>query len=226
MRVRLLIRTLVVVALAAAFSAPAAQAATPGQKLAFQIYNDYLPDGKIDPCKYTSEQLKLAQQAIPPDVRQYASDLPGAIQAAIEARARGECADGSATPVSPATAGTATPTATPTPKPTPTTVPTKTVVPDPPAPSGAAGLPPPTSASDVALERAATARPANGAPVPLILLGVVAGLFALTALALLVMKRLGLAEGRLAPVRHSWREASWRLGGTWEDFRDWLRVGR
>ncbi len=224
MRVRLLIRTLVLIALAATSFPTSAPAATPGQKLAFQIYNDYLPDGKIDPCKYTAEQLKLAQQAIPPDVRQYASDLPGAIQAAIEARARGECADGSAAPVAPATSGTPAPTVTP--NPTPSAVPTKTVVPDPPAPAGGAGLPPPTSSSDAALERAAAARPANGAPVPLILLGVVAGLFALTALVLLVMKRLGLAEGRLAPVRHSWREASWRLGGTWEDFRDWLRVGR
>jgi hypothetical protein len=27
-------------------------------------------------------------------------------------------------------------------------------------------------------------------------------------------------------LRHSLAEASWRLGGTWGEFSDWLRLGR
>jgi hypothetical protein len=29
-----------------------------------------------------------------------------------------------------------------------------------------------------------------------------------------------------APAAHAWWEAAWRADGRWEDFRDWLRLGR
>lgn len=226
MRARRLIRTLAAVGLVGCATAPAAQAITPGQQAAFKIYKDYIKDGKVNPCDFSSQELKLALSAIPPDVRQYAYDLPGAIKAAIEARARGECANGAAgTPVAPAASSPgAAALPAPTPTPAPTEIPTKTVVPDPPAPAVGPATPPPSS--DLALERAATASPAGNAPVPLIVLGVLASLLALLALTLVAMRRLGWADGRLAPLAHSWREAWWRFGGTWEDFRDWLRVGR
>jgi hypothetical protein len=32
--------------------------------------------------------------------------------------------------------------------------------------------------------------------------------------------------GRFAGVGHAWREAAWRTSGTWNDFTDWLRIGR
>jgi hypothetical protein len=54
---------------------------------------------------------------------------------------------------------------------------------------------------------------------------VVAALVLLVAL-LALLRRLGIAEDRLAPVGHAMREAGWRLSGTWQDFVDWLRVGR
>ena len=52
--------------------------------------------------------------------------------------------------------------------------------------------------------------------------------FYLACLAALMvaMNRLGVGDERFAGAAHSWREARWRLGGTWEDFRDWLRLGR
>jgi hypothetical protein len=31
---------------------------------------------------------------------------------------------------------------------------------------------------------------------------------------------------RLAAFQHSWAEAGFRVRGIWQDFRDWLRVGR
>jgi len=227
-RARLLIATLAAAALLGCTAVPVARAVTPGELAAFKIYKDYLKNGgKINPCDFSSEDLKLALNAIPPDVRQYASDLPGAIKAAIAARARGECANGAtAAPVAPAATsspgGSSAPA--PTPPPTPTEIPTKTVVPDPPAP--ATGGPATPASSDSALERAASASPAGDAPAPLVMLGVLAAVFTLFALVLVAMRRLGWAEGRLAPVAHSWREAAWRFGGTWEDFRDWVRVGR
>ena len=51
-------------------------------------------------------------------------------------------------------------------------------------------------------------------------------LLALTAALVLAVRRLGRGEGRLAPAYHSWREARWRAGGVWADFRDWLSLGR
>jgi hypothetical protein len=63
---------------------------------------------------------------------------------------------------------------------------------------------------------------------PLVLL-VPAGLLALLALLALLyalLSRLGWGEKRLVGVRRAWREATFRAGGTWGDFADWIRVGR
>jgi hypothetical protein len=96
---------------------------------------------------------------------------------------------------------------------------------DPPSPGTA--IPPASGApTDTDVERAAAASPANGAPAPLVGLGLLAVLLALTAALLLTVRRLGRGEGRLAPTYHSWREARWRAGGVWADFRDWLSLGR
>ncbi|MGI8624776.1 MAG: hypothetical protein ACR2NB_15140 [Solirubrobacteraceae bacterium] len=229
MRARTLI--LLTLGLLALLAAPAAQAATPGEIALAKIYKSYFQGkGRIDPCQFSAQQLKLAQSAIPADVRQYASDFPGAIQAAIEARARGECSGGkAAAPVGPpAGAGSssaASPSPTPSPPPAATAVPMKTVVPDPPGPAST-GASPVSGRPDVALERASAARPAGTAPMPLLALGALALLFAFASLLLVTGRRRSWAQGSLAPLHHSWREAAWRMGGTWETFRDWVRVGR
>jgi hypothetical protein len=49
---------------------------------------------------------------------------------------------------------------------------------------------------------------------------------ALAALLYAALSRLGWGERRLAGVRRAWREATFRAGGTWGDFADWMRVGR
>ena len=224
-RTRSLIRAL---ALAGALTAVLAAPAPAQMAVAKKVLADFATDGVIDPCKHTSEELKLVLKNIPPDFEQYAPDYPAAVQAALEARARGECAGKKPQPAAPVATATPAPTATPEPAPAPTAVPMKTVVPEPPAPEkielGVAAAPATQSARpDRALERVATARAANPAPAPVILLAALAGLLLLATAFLFTMRRLGFEQG---PFAHTLREASYRTGGWWEDFRDWLRVGR
>ncbi len=101
----------------------------------------------------------------------------------------------------------------------------RTVVPEPPAPVVAA-ISPQAPLPKVELDRAAAATPGNDAPVPLIGLGVLSALVLLGAALLSALSRLGRPAGTLAPQHHAWREAHWRAGGVWEDFRDWFATGR
>jgi hypothetical protein len=226
-RTRFLSRAL---ALAGALLMVLAVPAGAQKSVAEKVLADFGADGVIDPCKHTSEELRLVKENIPPDFEQYAPDYPAAVAAALEARARGECA-GKKPQAAVVPAATATPAPTPEPTPVATRVPLKTVVPEPPEPEKIAVVagttaPKPSAKPDLALERVATARPANDAPAAVILLAVLAGLLGVSALFLMTMKRFGWEEGRLAPVAHAWREANWRTAGLWQDFRDWLRLGR
>src|SRR3954449_5083402 len=84
--------TLAAVCAVLAIAAPAARAQSEAeQRAALEVFRDYAPDGRIDPCKHSAQDLKRAQDNIPPDIEQYAADFPAAIAAAIDARARGEC---------------------------------------------------------------------------------------------------------------------------------------
>jgi len=49
---------------------------------------------------------------------------------------------------------------------------------------------------------------------------------ALLGLVYALVSRLGWADARLAGPRRAWREATFRAGGTWGDFADWIRAGR
>ena len=62
----------------------------------------------------------------------------------------------------------------------------------------------------------------DGPPVSLLVVAAVALILALLALLYAFAAR----TGRLAGPRRAAREAVFRLGGTWGDFADWLRVGR
>lgn len=219
----------------AALAAPAVAAGpTPEQKAYYEVFKDYSRGGEIDPCAYTTEELELALEAVGPDTRQYATDLPRAIRTAIATRARGACEVPTATPVPtavPTVAAMVPPPVTPSdggggPKPPEATaVPMRTVIPEPPAPVVAASTRQ-DALPRVELDRAAAARPGSDAPVPLIGLGVLSALVLLAAALLSTLRRLGTPAGRLAPQYHSWREARWRAGGVWEDFRDWFATGR
>jgi hypothetical protein len=57
-------------------------------------------------------------------------------------------------------------------------------------------------------------------------LAVLLVVLALGALLLALAGRFGWADERLAGVRRALREASFRAGGTWGDFADWVRLGR
>jgi hypothetical protein len=209
----------------ALLAAPTAQAQSEReQRAALEVFRDYAPDGEIDPCKHTANELKLAQDNIPPDIEQYAADYPAAIAAAIDARARGEC-DPEEKAAAPA--ATATPAATPTPAPTPAPgAKTTTVVPDPPGPDPAPAATNVPAASDAAIERIATARSSSDAPAPVLGLGLLAAALALLAVGLVAARRFGVGDDRLAGPAHAIREARWRAAGTWQDFLDWVRLGR
>src|SRR3954453_4107667 len=110
------------------------------------VFADYTKDGKIDPCKHSASDLQKARADIPPDIEQYAPDFPDALDAAIEARARGACAKK------------------PKPAAAPPAAPPVTTTPAPPPRGGAAPgkpTPPPAPAAPPAPQ--ATAAPA-GAP--------------------------------------------------------------
>src|SRR3954464_12063857 len=81
------IRAILVVVAALAVVVPSAHAA------GFDaIFKDFKSDGEIDPCRYSASELAKAKKDVPPDIEQYAPDFPDALQAAIEARAKGACA--------------------------------------------------------------------------------------------------------------------------------------
>ena len=183
-------------------------------------------DGVINACKYTPSELAQARREVPPDIEQYASYFPAALELAIEQHARGECGNKApATPVATSTAVPAVPSAPPA-----VGVPTKTIVPKPPGPEEnvqLASTQRPTSVEQAdAVARVAAAAPSNDPPAPVWLLFVVAGALAAAGLFVLVAGRTRRGQESLAGLRHSWGEAAWRAGGTWGDFRDFLRFGR
>ncbi len=233
-------------------AAVAATAAAPASAAKPSIIDDFGPDGVIDPCKHTTAQLRKELDVVGPDIAQYAADYPAAIEAALEARARGDCGGGPATsgtaggggggggggaappatggtPAAPDDSSTAPPAAAGAPAaPAATADPASTggeVVAAPPAPAGAT-TPAPAGVPDAELARAAARTAGNDAPLPVLLLGVLAAAIALAVLTGAGMRRLGLAGDRFDPAAHAWREAAWRAGGTWADFRDWVRLGR
>src|SRR3954470_16248189 len=79
-------RALALAAAALALAVPSASAA------GFDtIFKDFKKDGKIEPCRYSASELAKAKKDVPPDIEQYAPEFPDALQAAIEARAKGSC---------------------------------------------------------------------------------------------------------------------------------------
>jgi hypothetical protein len=241
MRRRTRILTALALVLGLAFAAaPAAHAASAFE----QVLSDYQKDGKIDPCAHTENELRDAAGQIPNDIEQYAPDFPTALQDAIDARTQGKCSGsgssggsnggssggggsgggsgsgsgsnggGIVPPVAttpqttPATPGTSTPSTTP----QTSTTPAPPTVPKPAVTGKKASADSGSSSSDP--------------PVPFILIAIVAGLILLTVAFFGTTRWLGWDFHHVAGVRQSWGEAGYRAGGTWADFRDWLRNGR
>jgi hypothetical protein len=226
-----LARVIALAAVGGALALPASAAALSKETIAAKIFQDYALDGQIDACKHTSDELRYVLKLIPADLAQYAPDYPAELEQALQARARGDCAGKQTTTAPlPRALPSATPVVTPVPTPVATAIPTKTVVPEPPKPLEApTDLVPQVvqkAEPPVELRRVAVATPDNEAPAPVLLLALLAGLLLVSALFLATMRRLGWADERLAPARHAIAEAGWRFGGMWEDFRDWVRLGR
>ena len=97
--------------------------------------------------------------------------------------------------------------------------------PAPPAASPAPAAPPPAEPSG-SPPPPTYVNEDDGIPVSLLVLAGVVALVALLALLYAILSRLGCGERRLVGVRRAWDEALFRVGGTWGDFADWLRVGR
>jgi hypothetical protein len=191
-----------------------------------RLLADVRGDGTISPCKYTAAELGQARRQIPPDIEQYSSAFPAALEAAIEAHARGECASDKPAAAPAATATAAPPVSTP----VPAGVATRTLVPEPPEPErnpqlASTGQATPAGQAD-AVTRVAATTASNDPPAPVWLLIAAAAALAAAGLFFLVAGRTRRGQHSLDALRHSWGELTWRASGTWDDFRDFLRLGR
>ncbi|TMK40146.1 MAG: hypothetical protein E6G56_09115 [Actinobacteria bacterium] len=188
-------------------------------------FTDYKAHGKIDPCKFSEQTLKQAKQQVPPDIEQYAPDFPAELDRALQNRTLGACggAAGSGAGGDPVSPGGSSAGAPPT---------------DPaggaPAGGGAAGgpnatpAPPPIANAAGGIPQATRFRntSASHTPVPLLIIGVLALLIVVPALAFHGTRWLGWEPRWIPGLRYSVGEAGYRAGGTWSEFADWLRLGR
>jgi hypothetical protein len=199
-----------------------------GADLLTMMLNDYVNNQKLDPCKYTPKQLRGFRGAITNDAAAYAAGLGAAIDDALARRAEGACNQGGATGAAPPAA-----TAPPPPPPASTAPPASPQTPGAPA----AAQPPPTPATapvaapDVAAGdaiRTAThaTDPATDAPFPLLALAVLAGVLALGAALVGVVRWLAWEPAWAERFRHAAGEAGWRASSTWAEFTDFVRFGR
>jgi hypothetical protein len=211
---RILRLSVTVSALALATSAAVAPVAHAAKGNAFLVtFYDYKADGVINGCSYTESQLKDAQSQVPPDIEQYAPDFPGALQAALEQRARG-CGGQKVAPV-------IVPSATPIVP--PTQGPRAEVTKQPPAPPVADSI-----EDHVIPQVAVTARDsgASTTPAPILALAIVGGMLGLAGLAWGVERWGAWEPAWLLTSRHAVAEAGFRVSATWADFTDWVRIGR
>jgi hypothetical protein len=182
---------------------------------AFQtLFNAYRNTGTIATCKYSASELQSAESEVPPDVAQYSPDFPAALQAALQARARGVCG-GAGNSAAPAPKiSSATPKA-----PAPPSPPGVTPSPTPSAPAGAS----------VIAAAAAAAPTGGGSGTGQVALIVVAALMACLAAAA-VWWTVGVLRGRepawMGSAGHALGEVRLRAGGALREFADWIRLGR
>ena len=239
------LRTLLTLPLAATLLLlPASAHATPSEDY-LTVYRAYRASGAVNGCKFSAKTLASAKKGITPDVDTYAPDFPEVLDAALRQRARGDCEKAATKPGAPSGAKTAATGAAPS---TPATG-----APPAPAPgAGAATAPAPPSdapaaaptttpapapevvaapaASDGSVEsvagRKASATTADDAPLPLVLLAVLASLALLLGLIWSLGRFLAFDPPWLAAGRHATAEAGWRASASWAEFTDWVRLGR
>jgi hypothetical protein len=195
--------------------------AAPAQGAFNSVLQELIRQGFVNPCAHSESELRQALGQIPNDLAQYAPDIKGRLQAALAAKARGQCAGGGGGQIAPVAPPTVTPGGTPPPAP-PT--PTKKVVvkapPEPPATPIQRVVTPPTAVEIVPTSSEA------GVPAPLIALAMAFLLLAMAAALAGASRVLGWGLEWGAPVRHAFAEAGDRLATAWEDLGDRLRLRR
>ncbi|MGZ6645260.1 MAG: hypothetical protein ACXVFT_25920, partial [Solirubrobacteraceae bacterium] len=189
---------------------------------------DYRTTGAVNGCKYTAEQLAQAKTQTPKNIKDIAPGYPAQLAVAAAKRAKGctkaeEKAANTTTSAAGATTGTTgtgtTATGAATQPPATTTIaPNATTTAATPAPAPA---PAPAAAATQTAPKSASSH--KGARLALI---VVAALL-LMLLALWAFARWWAWEPHwLARWRHATAEAGWRASAAWDEFTDWLRLGR
>jgi cobalamin biosynthesis Mg chelatase CobN len=189
---------------------------------------DYRTTGAVDGCKYTAEQLAQAKAQTPTNIKDVAPGYPAQLDVAAAKRAKGctkaeEKAATTTTSAAGATTGTTgtgtTATGAATQPPATTTIaPNATTTAATPAPAPA---PAPAAAATQTTPQSTSSH--KGARLALI---VVAALL-LMLLALWAFARWWAWEPHwLARWRHATAEAGWRASAAWDEFTDWLRLGR
>jgi hypothetical protein len=180
------------------------------------LYHAYQNTGTIASCKYSVAELQSAENGVPPDLQQYAPDFAAALQAALQARARGVCGGaGNKATVAPPSSGAAT-----TPK-----------GPAPPSAAGVTPSPPPSTAAGPSpiVTAAADAPSGGGSGTGRVALIVVAALMAALAAAA-VWWTVAVLRGRepawAGSAGHALGEVRLRAGGALREFADWIRLGR
>ena len=205
--------------------------ASASANLATDILEDYIPDGRLNVCSYTQDELKKIKNAVPLDQNAYTPDFIAAIDDAIARRAEGACNKKKA--VAPVAAP---PVANSTTAPPPPPAPTGRPAPAPTPGKPAAAAPAPTPAADPApapgvvtdaIAVAAQHTDTGGdAPFPIVALAIVAGLLALGGLLFGLVRWLAWEPEWAVRMRHATGEAGWRMSSTWAEFTDFVRFGR
>jgi hypothetical protein len=203
--------------------------ATASASLATDVLKDYIPDGRLDVCSYTQEQLKQIKNAVPLDQNAYTPDFIAAIDDAIARRAEGACNKKKAVvpvPAASAPTGTGTPTPPPAAAKTPAPVPGQPAVAQPPPTPTADPVPAPGVVNDAIAVAAQTNDASGSAPFPVLALAILAGLLALAGLLVGLVRWFAWEPAWAVRMRHATGEAGWRASSTWAEFTDFVRFGR
>jgi hypothetical protein len=194
---------------------------------------EYIEKGRLSACKYTINELKTAKNGVPEDYQQYGAALIAALEDAIAARAQGQCdkkkqAAGApaanATPPAGTQAAPPPPSAGATAQPAPAGAPAQ--VQEPPQPVAEATPAAAISTDDSIALAARSGQVATDAPVPMLLLAILAALLALGALAFAVVRWFAWEPAWSVRLRHAAGEAGWRASSTFAEFTDFVRLGR
>jgi len=197
-----------------------------------RILKNFIDNGsRIDACKFSTNDLKKAKNAIPEDQEQYGAALIAALDDAIAARAQGACnkrkpAQGPAVADQSAAPPAATGGQTPPPQGAAQGAATPGQAQAPPTPT-AEPTPVASIAADDSIALASNrTEVGTDAPFPVLLLAILAGLLAAGGLAFAFVRWFAWEPAWAVRFRHATGEAGWRASSTFSEFADFVRLGR